>query len=115
MMLNSMKCSVMFLIILSFIRCCVYDDIDVDNVGAVGVEDNLGLNPQETLSLKHRGLQIIRCSAVHCSTVQCTSVQLSIVQLSAIYYIHCRSVQCTSVQCIVCNSVIVHHEDNTVL
>ena len=29
------------------------DDIDVDNVGVVGVEDNLGLNPQETWSLKH--------------------------------------------------------------
>ena len=50
--------------------CEIDDDIDVDSVGAVGVEDNLGLNPQETLSLKHRGLQIIRCSAVHCSAVQ---------------------------------------------
>ena len=29
------------------------DDIDVDNVDVVGVEDNLGLNPQETWSLKH--------------------------------------------------------------
>ena len=40
--------------------CCVNnddgeiaDDIDVDNVGVVGVEDNLDLNPQETWSLKH--------------------------------------------------------------
>ena len=54
----------------------IADDIDVDNVGVVGVEDNLGLNPQETLSLKHRGLQIIRCStSVYFTVVQCSSVQ----------------------------------------
>ena len=51
--------------------CEIDDDIDVDSVGEVGVEDNLGLNPQETLSLKHRGLQIIRCNAVQCSVLQC--------------------------------------------
>ena len=73
---------------------CVNDnddggEIDADDVGeAAGVEDNLGLNPQETLSLKHRGLQIIRC----------------------------RSLQCSQGQCIVvCKTVIIHYEDRTAL
>ena len=53
-------------------------------VGEGGVEDNLGLNPQETLSLKHRGLQIIRCnSSQHHINIQCT------VQFSKLYLAHC--------------------------
>ena len=72
---------------------CVTDnddgcDFDADDVGEAAVEDNLGLNPQETLSLKHRGLQIIRC----------------------------RSLQCSQGQCIVvCKTVIIHYEDRTAL
>ena len=55
----------MLLMIMIMNFCVVDDDGESDDdkdVGKVGVEDNLDLNPQETLSLKHRGLQIIRCS-----------------------------------------------------
>ena len=41
----------------------VVDDHSVVDVGKCGVEDNPRLNPQETLSPRHLGLQIIRYSA----------------------------------------------------
>ena len=40
----------------------VVDDHSVVDVGKCGVEDNPRLNPQETLSPRHLGLQIIRYS-----------------------------------------------------